>query len=99
MDEVTLPVPKSRAAPAAGLLLDVNNVFVSATHQGTDDRAYVEAFPLEAVGEIHLGGHDAEADEHGPPPPDRQPWPPPVVDPVWTTFTPTPSPAQARAPR
>lgn len=50
-----------------GLLLDVNNVFISATNLGTDPRAYIDAFPLEAVGEIHLGGHDTEADDHGAP--------------------------------
>ena len=48
-----------------GLLLDVNNVFVSATNQQTDARAYVDAFPVELVGEIHLGGHDEDRDEHG----------------------------------
>ncbi len=48
-----------------GLLLDVNNVFVSATNQQTDAHAYLADFPLEAVGEIHLGGHDAQADETG----------------------------------
>ncbi len=50
-----------------GLLLDVNNVFISATNLGTDPRAYIDAFPLEAVGEIHLGGHDADTDDHGAP--------------------------------
>lgn len=50
-----------------GLLLDVNNVFISATNLGTDPHAYVDAFPLEAVGEIHLGGHDADTDDHGAP--------------------------------
>lgn len=50
-----------------GLLLDVNNVFVSATNLGWDARAYIDAFPLQAVGEIHLGGHDADADDHGRP--------------------------------
>ncbi|MDY6860225.1 MAG: DUF692 domain-containing protein [Pseudomonadota bacterium] len=50
-----------------GLLLDVNNVFVSATNQQTDPRAYIDAFPLHLVGEIHLGGHDEDADDHGAP--------------------------------
>lgn len=50
-----------------GLLLDVNNVFVSATNLGTDPRAYIADFPLEAVGEIHLGGHDTDADDVGRP--------------------------------
>lgn len=50
-----------------GLLLDVNNVFVSATNQQTDPRAYLAAFPVHTVGEIHLGGHDVQTDEHGAP--------------------------------
>lgn len=50
-----------------GLLLDVNNVFVSATNLGLDPRAYIDAFPLERVGEIHLGGHDEDHDDHGAP--------------------------------
>ena len=50
-----------------GLLLDVNNVFVSATNLGLDPRAYIDAFPLDRVGEIHLGGHDEDQDDHGAP--------------------------------
>jgi len=50
-----------------GLLLDVNNVFVSAVNQGYEPRAYIDAFPMDAVGEIHLGGHDADADDAGRP--------------------------------
>lgn len=50
-----------------GLLLDVNNVFVSATNQKTDAFGYIDAFPLDQVGEIHLGGHDEDADDHGAP--------------------------------
>ena len=68
-----------------GLLFDVNNVFVSATNQKTDPISYIDAFPLDAVGEIHLGGHDEDEDEHG----DtllidshgRE-----VVDPVWALY-------------
>lgn len=67
-----------------GLLLDVNNVFVSATNHRTDPRAYLAAFPLAAVGELHLGGHAEEAlpsgplliDAHGAP----------VADPVWALY-------------
>lgn len=50
-----------------GLLLDVNNVFVSATNQQTSPQAYIDAFPVEHVGEIHLGGHDEDEDDHGAP--------------------------------
>lgn len=47
-----------------GLLLDVNNVFVSATNLDTDPISYIDAYPLELVGEIHLAGHDIDSDEH-----------------------------------
>lgn len=50
-----------------GLLLDVNNVFVSATNLGFTPQGYIDAFPLDAVGEIHLGGHDEDQDDHGAP--------------------------------
>ncbi|MCT4556346.1 MAG: DUF692 domain-containing protein [Pelagimonas sp.] len=50
-----------------GLLLDVNNVFVSATNLGFSPQAYIDAFPLNKVGEIHLGGHDEDHDDHGAP--------------------------------
>ena len=65
-----------------GLLLDVNNVFVSATNLGFSPRGYIDAFPLDLVGEIHLGGHDEQADEHGAPLliDDHGH---PVADPVW----------------
>lgn len=42
------------------LLLDVNNVHVSAHNLGTDARAYIDAFPWHAVTEIHLAGHHAD---------------------------------------
>ena len=48
-----------------GLLLDVSNVFVSARNQGQSAMSYLDAFPLDRVGEIHLGGHQEEADEAG----------------------------------
>ena len=50
-----------------GLLLDVNNVFVSATNLKTSPQAYIDDFPLGAVGEMHLGGHDEDEDETGAP--------------------------------
>jgi uncharacterized protein (UPF0276 family) len=84
MDEVTFLSELSRRT-GCGLLLDVNNVFVSATNQDWDARAYIDAFPLEAVGEIHLGGHDEDEDEHGAPllidSHGRE-----VVDPVWALY-------------
>ena len=46
-----------------GLLLDVNNVYVSARNHGFDPAAYLDAFPMEHVQEIHLAGHEAHADD------------------------------------
>jgi hypothetical protein len=46
-----------------GLLLDVNNVFVSARNHGFDAGAYLDAFPLEHVRQIHLAGHEPHADD------------------------------------
>jgi uncharacterized protein (UPF0276 family) len=48
-----------------GLLLDVNNVFVSATNHGFDALGYLADFPLGHVGEIHLAGHAEQADDEG----------------------------------
>ncbi|MDP3227967.1 MAG: DUF692 domain-containing protein [Acidovorax sp.] len=42
------------------LLLDVNNVYISANNLGTCAQAYLDAFPLHAVAEIHLAGHHAD---------------------------------------
>ncbi|WP_341964363.1 DUF692 domain-containing protein [Pseudomonas sp. RC10] len=43
-----------------GLLLDINNVFLSAHNMGYDANAYVDAFPGEAILEIHLAGHSVD---------------------------------------
>ena len=64
-----------------GLLLDVNNVFVSAANLGFDAGEYIDAFPGELVREIHLAGHSRDpllgdallVDSHDAP----------VADPVW----------------
>lgn len=48
-----------------GLLLDVNNVHVSANNLGFSAEAYLDDFPLHAVAEIHLAGHHADP-VHGP---------------------------------
>ena len=50
-----------------GLLLDVNNVYVSCINHHRDVRAYLRALPLAAVGEIHLAGHAREVDAAGAP--------------------------------
>jgi uncharacterized protein (UPF0276 family) len=47
------------------LLVDVNNVAVSANNLGFDPRAYLARLPAEAVAEIHLAGHSPDP-RHGP---------------------------------
>ena len=68
-----------------GLLLDVNNVFVSATNQKYHPYEYLDAFPTEHVGEFHLGGHEEDKDENGDPllidAHNNA-----VVDPVWALY-------------
>jgi uncharacterized protein (UPF0276 family) len=48
-----------------GLLLDVNNMFVSAVNHGFDADRYLADFPLEAVSEIHLAGYAEDTDDAG----------------------------------
>lgn len=69
------------AQTGCGLLVDVNNVFVSASNLGYRAETYLDALPAEAIGEIHLAGHapdeggsDLLIDTHGAP----------VAEPVWT---------------
>lgn len=50
-----------------GLLLDVNNVHVASTNQEWDPIAYIDAYPLAHVQEIHLAGCAREVDEKGRP--------------------------------
>lgn len=62
------------------LLLDVNNVYVSAFNHGFEPAAYLTGIPLEKVCQIHLAGHtdngDHLIDTH-----DSA-----VIDPVWSLF-------------
>ncbi len=50
-----------------GLLLDVNNVYVSCTNHGRDPYACIDALPLQAAGEIHLAGFARDVDAAGDP--------------------------------
>jgi uncharacterized protein (UPF0276 family) len=50
-----------------GLLLDVNNVYVASTNQQWDPVAYIGAYPVACVQEVHLGGYTREADDKGRP--------------------------------
>ena len=63
-----------------GLLLDVNNIFVSATNHQFDPSQYLQAIPVQAVGEIHLAGHESNGellvDTHSRP----------VCDAVWALY-------------
>ena len=82
MDEISF-LNEVVARTGCGLLLDVNNVFVSGTNQQTSPEAYIDAFPVEHIGEIHLGGHAVDSDDYGATlliDSHNNP----VVDPVWT---------------
>ena len=84
----TIPEPQFLAElvhrTRCGLLLDVNNVYVSCRNFDEDPIAYLDALPARAIGEIHLAGHTANAadgrtvliDDHGSP----------VVGPVWHLY-------------
>jgi uncharacterized protein len=68
------------ARTGCGLLLDVNNIFVSASNHGFDPRAYLAGVPAQYVRQIHLAGHsqgrELLIDTH-----DR-----PVSEPVWSLY-------------
>jgi uncharacterized protein (UPF0276 family) len=70
-DESTIPetefLKRIAQATGCGLLLDVNNVFVCARNHAFSAESYLEAFPLELTGEIHLAGHLATTDRQGHP--------------------------------
>ena len=62
------------------ILLDVNNVYVSAFNHGFDADVYLAGIPAERVQQIHLAGHshcgDTIIDTHDAP----------VIDPVWALY-------------
>jgi len=62
------------------ILLDINNVYVSAYNHGFDAEAYLAGIPVERVQQIHLAGHsncgDYIIDTHDAP----------VIDPVWALY-------------
>lgn len=73
-------------ATGCGLLLDVNNVYVSCHNNGHDCQSYFDRLPLAAVREIHLAGHAEDyaadgsrllIDNHGSP----------VAGDVWALYT------------
>jgi uncharacterized protein len=79
--EFVAEIPKRTGC---GLLLDVNNIYVSAGNHGFDALHYLRAIPRDAVREIHLAGHTAKQigdrtlriDDHGSA----------VCDEVWTLY-------------
>jgi uncharacterized protein (UPF0276 family) len=62
------------------ILLDVNNIYVSARNHGFDPEAYLSGVPADRVQQIHLAGHsdcgDIIIDTHDAP----------VIDPVWDLY-------------
>jgi len=59
MDEPEFLVAAARQA-GCGLLIDVNNIYVSSRNCGIDAEAYLRAIPAELVGEIHIAGFDPD---------------------------------------
>ncbi len=63
-----------------GLLLDVNNVYVSARNHGFDAEAYIDAIPAERIVQVHLAGYTDKGthllDTHAAP----------VSEPVWRLY-------------
>jgi uncharacterized protein (UPF0276 family) len=63
-----------------GILLDVNNIYVSSKNHGFDPHEYVRAVPAERVAQIHIAGHTRfekyllDTHDH------------PVLDPVWKLY-------------
>jgi uncharacterized protein len=55
------------ARTGCGLLLDVNNAYVSCVNHGRDVVAFIDDLPLDEVGEIHLAGFAADQDGAGAP--------------------------------
>ena len=84
MSEITF-LERLVARTGCGLLLDCNNVYVSATNQQYDPARYLDAFPIEHVGEIHLAGFARDKDDEGEvlliDAHDRE-----VADAVWTLY-------------
>ena len=67
-------------AADAGMLLDVNNVYVNAQNHGGDPKAFIDRMPMARVRQLHVAGHtrrgDTIIDTHiGP-----------VIDPVWELY-------------
>ncbi|MEM8571434.1 MAG: DUF692 domain-containing protein [Pseudomonadota bacterium] len=64
MDEIDFLVGVAERT-GCGLLLDLNNVYISAVNQSFEPGDYLDRFPLHLVGEIHLAGHAVEVEADG----------------------------------
>jgi uncharacterized protein len=64
MEEAEFLAALARAS-GASILLDINNVHVSATNHGWSKQAYMERIPAGLVSELHLAGHKVEQTEAG----------------------------------
>lgn len=51
---------ESTRRTGCGLLVDVNNIFVSAHNLGFDPKAYIDALPVSEIEEIHIAGHEED---------------------------------------
>lgn len=83
MDEATFLGEIARRS-GCRILLDVNNVYVSAQNHGYDADAYIAALPIALIQEIHLAGHTAVDDDDGRLLIDTHDAP--VADPVWDLY-------------
>ncbi len=67
-----------------GILLDINNIYVSSVNHGFDPLRYLDAVPAELVGEMHLAGHTRKTVDDGMLIIDSHDQP--VADDVWSLF-------------
>jgi uncharacterized protein (UPF0276 family) len=67
-------------ATGCALLLDVNNVYVSAANGGCDPIDYLAKLPVDRVAQIHLAGHSRVRGDSS------TPHAAPVADPVWDLY-------------
>lgn len=72
------------ARSGCGILLDVNNIYVSAKNHGFQATDYIDAIPADKVGEIHLAGHSVQVYEDQAVLVDTHDAP--VCDDVWALF-------------
>ena len=59
MDEPQFLVEAAKRT-GCGLLIDINNLYISSKNTGIDALDYLSQIPAELVGEIHIAGHDPD---------------------------------------